>query len=82
MAPHHSRSAVRFLASGMFLSALLGCGVTVPPDEPAVPHTVEWKGVAEVVLREWTELLGSVQPLPENIVRVSARSRGRSYRCR
>jgi multidrug efflux pump subunit AcrA (membrane-fusion protein) len=41
-------------------------------EEKPPPHVVEWKGVTTVILREWTELLGTVQPLPQNLVRVSA----------
>jgi RND family efflux transporter MFP subunit len=63
---HHS---LRLLLSTCLL---MGCSATETPPEPQVPHVVAWAGPATVILKEWTELLGTVQPLPDKVARVSA----------
>jgi RND family efflux transporter MFP subunit len=62
----------------LIVCTTLGCGGAKPKEEEKPPpHVVEWESPAEVILREWIELLGTVQPLPENAVRVSAPVDGR-----
>ncbi len=70
--PHRFSPAARVLLPSVLLSAALGCSGKPAEEEKPPPHVVEWKGPADVILRDWTELLGTVQPLPENGVRVSA----------
>jgi multidrug resistance efflux pump len=69
---HHSLVAVRFLFAAAVVSAPLGCSVPETPPETPPPHVVKWEGMALVTLQEWTELLGTVQPLPDRVARVTA----------
>jgi multidrug efflux pump subunit AcrA (membrane-fusion protein) len=67
-----------FLIGGMLLNVLaLGCakpnkGPEVPPAAP-----VTWEPPAELMLEEWTEVLGTTQPLPNQVARLSAPVEGR-----
>jgi RND family efflux transporter MFP subunit len=53
--------------------ALPGCKKEEPPDEGG-PHEapVKWEGPERHELKEWTDLLGTTQPLPGQVARVSA----------
>src|SRR5437588_7958534 len=57
---------------------LAGCGKTPPPAEEA-PHPAPVKAQAaqRVTLEEWTELLGTTQPLPRHAARITAAVEGR-----
>jgi RND family efflux transporter MFP subunit len=53
----------------------LGCGKEVPPaEEAAEKHAapVKWEPAEKADLEEWTELLGTTQPLPNRVARISA----------
>jgi RND family efflux transporter MFP subunit len=59
--------------AGLLLCGLLGCGKTEekpPEEERLAPVTAV--PIEEVSLGEWTELLGTTQPLPDRIGHVSA----------
>jgi multidrug efflux system membrane fusion protein len=66
------------LLIGLALCAVLGCGkAAAPTEEKAPPATVKWEGPAQLVLEEWTELLGTTIPLPDRVARVTAPVEGR-----
>ena len=53
----------------------IGCSKPVKPEEKP-PAPVEVIGARKLVFGEWTELLGTTQPLPDRIARISARVEG------
>src|SRR5947199_8831323 len=56
----------------------LGCNRAAPPAEEKVPPApVKWEGARQLFLGEWTELVGTTQPLPEHAARVTAPVEGR-----
>jgi RND family efflux transporter MFP subunit len=66
-----------FLACGFQLVCLaLGCGKTTPPEEGHDPAPVEASAASLVKMGEWTELLGTTQPLPDRVARISAAVEG------
>jgi RND family efflux transporter MFP subunit len=51
----------------------LGCNRAAPPAEENVPPApVKWEGPRQLFLEEWTELVGTTQPLPDHAARVTA----------
>jgi RND family efflux transporter MFP subunit len=69
MTPHPRIGLVLF---GMLLS-VLGCGKGRPPAEEEHPEApVRAVPAEKIVVGEWTELLGTTQPLPNRAARVSA----------
>jgi RND family efflux transporter MFP subunit len=74
-------SGLRPLRSlGVLLLAILplGCNRTAtPPEEKVPPAPVKWEGARQLVLEEWTELVGTSQPLPDHAARVTAPVEGR-----
>ncbi|HEX4588367.1 MAG TPA: HlyD family efflux transporter periplasmic adaptor subunit, partial [Gemmataceae bacterium] len=68
------------LAAGLVLAGLLaGCRQSAgPPEEEKVPPApVKWEGIRQMVLEEWTELVGTTEPLPGYAARVTAPVEGR-----
>jgi RND family efflux transporter MFP subunit len=56
----------------------LGCNRAAPPgEEKTPPAPVKWEAPRQLVLEEWTELVGSTEPLPEHAARVTAPVEGR-----
>jgi RND family efflux transporter MFP subunit len=55
----------------------LGCGRAEPPPEEAPFAPVKAEAAETEVLGQWTELLGTTQPLPGHFARVSAAVEGR-----
>jgi RND family efflux transporter MFP subunit len=55
----------------------LGCGGTKAPEETPSPAPVKWMEARQMVVKEWTELLGTTQPLPELAARITAPVEGR-----
>ena len=74
MRPPHTRHTLLLLAI-VLLSAGCGKPAAPPDDTPAAP--VKWEPASQVVLEEWTELVGATQPLPDCIAAVTAPIDGR-----
>src|SRR5581483_6230110 len=56
----------------------LGCKRPAAPAEEKVPPApVKWEGARQLFLEEWTELVGTTQPLPDHAARVTAPVEGR-----
>jgi multidrug efflux pump subunit AcrA (membrane-fusion protein) len=69
-----------FVMSALVLASLpLGCGAApaAPEEEKTPPATVKWEPARLLVLEEWTELLGTTQPLPDHEERITAPIEGR-----
>jgi RND family efflux transporter MFP subunit len=68
------------LAAGLLLAGLLaGCrhNAEPPAEEKVPPAPVKWEGIRQLVLEEWTELVGTTEPLPDHAARVTAPVEGR-----
>jgi RND family efflux transporter MFP subunit len=63
----------------MVLACLpLACGgETKPAEETAPPAPVKWMEAREMFIEEWTEVVGTTQPLPDRSARVTAAIEGR-----
>jgi multidrug efflux pump subunit AcrA (membrane-fusion protein) len=58
--------------------APLGCHSAAKPAEEKVPPApVKWEGLRQLFLEEWTDLVGTTQPLPDHAARVTAPVEGR-----
>ncbi len=56
----------------------LGCRRAAAPEEEKVPPApVKWEGSRQLFLEEWTELVGTTQPLPDHAARVTSPVAGR-----
>jgi RND family efflux transporter MFP subunit len=74
-----------FQRAALCLSALLpltclslGCNrAPKPAEEKFPPAPVKWEGPRQLFLEEWTELVGTTQPLPDHAARVTAPVEGR-----
>src|SRR5436853_5047588 len=56
----------------------LGCNRAAPPaPEKVPPAPVKWEGARQLFLEEWTELVGTTEPLPDHAARVTAPVEGR-----
>jgi RND family efflux transporter MFP subunit len=74
-----------FRQAALCLSALLplmclalGCNRAPKPAEEKIPPApVKWEGPRQLFLEEWTELVGTTQPLPDHAARVTAPVEGR-----
>jgi multidrug efflux system membrane fusion protein len=68
---------VSSLAGGLFLALLaVGCGKAEQKGEEEHPAPVKVAVAEKVRLGGWTELLGTTQPLPDRVARVSAAVEG------
>jgi membrane fusion protein (multidrug efflux system) len=58
---------------------LAGCRSNPSPtaEEKVPPAPVKWEGIRQLVLEEWTELLGTAEPLPDHAARITAPIEGR-----
>jgi RND family efflux transporter MFP subunit len=54
----------------------LGCGTTPVPEETPAPAPVKWMEARQMAPEEWTELVGTTQPLPERSARITAAVQG------
>jgi RND family efflux transporter MFP subunit len=62
----------------LLLAVPLGCGKANPPAAESIPPApVKWENARRFNLSEWTELVGTTQPLPDRIARVTAPVEGR-----
>jgi RND family efflux transporter MFP subunit len=65
--------SVLFLAGAWLLAGLpLGCGGEAEPPETNPPAPVKWMEARQLFVEEWTELLGTTQPLPDRAAKVTA----------
>src|SRR5215813_10890711 len=56
----------------------LGCHrAAAPPEEKVPPAPVKWEGARQLFLEEWTDLVGTTQPLPDHAARVTSPVEGR-----
>ena len=56
----------------------LGCNRAPKPPEPDPPPApIKWEEARQLVLEEWTELVGSTQPLPDHAARITSPVAGR-----
>lgn len=69
----------RLYAAVLLAGLLAGCRKSSqPPDvEKIPPAPVKWEGIRQLVLEEWTDLVGTTEPLPDHAARVSAPVEGR-----
>jgi RND family efflux transporter MFP subunit len=68
------------LAAAVLLAGLLaGCRKSAPPppEEKIPPAPVKWEGIRQLVLEEWTDLVGTTEPLPDHAARATAPVEGR-----
>jgi multidrug efflux pump subunit AcrA (membrane-fusion protein) len=74
-----SGSSHRCVAAIVLGTCLLpGCNSAArPPEEKVPPAPVKWEGARQLFLEEWTELVGTTQPLPDHAARVTAPVEGR-----
>src|SRR5205807_337388 len=55
----------------------LGCQrEAAPAEETAPPAPVKWMEARQLFVEEWTEVVGTTQPLPDRSARVSAAAEG------
>src|SRR5215470_16360185 len=72
------RAFLPLLALLVLGGPFLGCQSATPPTEEKVPPALlKWEGLRQLVLEEWTELVGTTQPLPDHAARVTAPVEGR-----
>ena len=57
--------------------ALVGCGAPKPTADAAPKSPVKWEPASRVVLEEWMEVVGTTQPLPGSLARITAPIDGR-----
>src|SRR6516162_8732277 len=50
----------------------VGCSRPATPEETAPPAPVKWMEARQMFVEEWTEIVGTTQPLPDRSARVSA----------
>jgi RND family efflux transporter MFP subunit len=66
------------IAAAVLLIVLAGCRSGNPPEEKGPPPApVKWQEMQQFVLEEWTELVGTTEPLPDHAARVTAPVEGR-----
>ncbi len=74
--PPLSRRSLSFTVLALVLS-LSGCRGEAPaPPEEEHAAPVKWEPAENADLEEWTELLGTTQPLPNRVARISAAVEG------
>src|SRR4051812_49309495 len=71
------RPARRFAIWLALAGPVLGCRAPAAPEEKVPPAPVKWEAARQLVLEEWTELVGTTQPLPDHAARVTAPVEGR-----
>src|SRR5262249_54080194 len=73
-----ARSARPALVLLVLTGLPLGCNrAAAPAEEKVPPAPVKWEGPRQLFLEEWTELVGTTQPLPDHAARVTAPVEGR-----
>jgi RND family efflux transporter MFP subunit len=78
MMPHRERSQFLTLLAAVALAGLpLGCSRAPAPEETAPPAPVKWMEARQMFIEEWTEVVGTTQPLPNRAARITAPLEGR-----
>jgi RND family efflux transporter MFP subunit len=69
----------RLTAAVLVASLLAGCRKSAPPAEAEKipPAPVKWEGIRQLVLEEWTDLVGTTEPLPDHAARITSPVEGR-----
>jgi RND family efflux transporter MFP subunit len=69
----------RTMLAGIGLSFLVvGCSSEAPPtEEKAPPAPVKWMEPRQLFVEEWTEVVGTTQPLPDRAAKATAAVEGR-----
>ena len=75
--PVGSSRVILLLAIGLVMCAFLGCSGAKPEEEKTPPAPVKWETARLLVLEEWTELVGTTQPLPQRFALITAPVEGR-----
>src|ERR1700686_4950736 len=70
----HSLNVIVIAPGLVFLP---GCGRNAEEAEPPAYAPVKWSEPRQFFLQEWTDLLGTTQPLPEHAARVTTAVEGR-----
>src|SRR5437764_2951480 len=65
------------LAALAVACAPIGCNRAKPAEEKVPPAPIKWEGSQQLFLEEWTELVGTTQPLPDHAARVTSPVVGR-----
>jgi RND family efflux transporter MFP subunit len=64
---------LRYRLIALILAGLVcGCTKAPPAEEVAPPAPVKWMEARQMFVEEWTEVIGTTQPLPDRSARVSA----------
>jgi RND family efflux transporter MFP subunit len=72
------RTPVRLAAMISIAVLVSGCNRAAKPGEEKVPPApVKWEEPRQLFLEEWTELVGTTQPLPDHAARVTTPVEGR-----
>jgi RND family efflux transporter MFP subunit len=73
------RRALWFSTLALLTLLPLGCRKAAAPEEGEEEHAapVKWEPAEKADLEEWTELLGTTQPLPNHVAQISAAVGGR-----
>ncbi len=74
---HPARSTQAGCLLAMLFGAVSGCAGKPPAIEEPPPARVKIESASAISLGEWTELLGTTQPLPDHVARVTALTEGR-----
>ncbi|HEV3448599.1 MAG TPA: efflux RND transporter periplasmic adaptor subunit [Gemmataceae bacterium] len=77
MTPPPRLPFMRLLLLASVLSCLTGCSRKPPEEEPPPVAPVKWMEARTFFISEWTDLVGTTQPLPDHGTRVSANIEGR-----
>jgi RND family efflux transporter MFP subunit len=62
---------------GVYLGLLWRGDGSPPPEEPAPAAPVKWMEARQFFVEEWTEVVGSTQPLPDRAARITSPIEGR-----
>jgi RND family efflux transporter MFP subunit len=66
------RSTIFLIGGLVFAGLSLGCGRTTTPEEKPPPAPVKWMEARQLFVEEWTDMVGTTQPLPDRSAHVSA----------
>src|SRR5262245_20189560 len=73
-----SRRSLFLVGAALLVGGPFGCGQRPPPaEEVPSPAPVKWMEARQFFVEEWTEVLGTTQPLPDRAARVTAPIEGR-----